>query len=219
LPAFRLYHSFGGGLWQDELPLRVAVMLCNGKKMSAPARQITKKTVSGRDIFVCDNFTDQQTGTRITQLLRTFPYRRQEVSRHNVPASGASVDIAAELLESDEFFRALRAFGEEMFPTEKFTVERCYVNNSVYGDMYYAHRDCHSHLSNITVLYYGNMRWEADWGGETVFYNDDMDAEFAVSPRPCRALVSRGAIVHRGGVPSRICHQERFTIAYKLAAV
>jgi SM-20-related protein len=188
-------------------------------KMSAPAREVTKKIVSGREIWICDNFVDQQTGTRITSLLKTLLYRRMEVSRSNTPASGASANIAPELLESDAFFRALRAFGEEMFPAEKFTVERCYVNNSVYGDMYYAHRDCQTHQNNITVLYYGNMRWEADWGGETVFYNDDMDAEFAVSPRPCRVLASRGAIIHRGGVPSRICHEERFTIAYKLATI
>jgi SM-20-related protein len=187
--------------------------------MSTPAREIARKSIAGREIFVCDNFVDPQTGTRISQLLKTLVYRRIEVSRLNVPASGASANIPPEMLENDEFFRALRGFGEEMFPAEKFKVERCYVNNSVFGDMYYAHRDCHSHLNNITVLYYGNMRWEADWGGETVFYNDDMDAELAVSPRPCRVLVSRGAIVHRGGVPSRICHEERFTIAYKLAAI
>jgi hypothetical protein len=29
-------------------------------------------------------------------------------------------------------------------------------------------------------------------------------------------VISRGAILHRGTVPTRACHEERYTIAYKL---
>jgi hypothetical protein len=59
--------------------------------------------------------------------------------------------------------------------------------------------------------------WEPDWGGETIYYDDDNDAQVVVSPRPGRLLVSRGAILHRGSVPTRDCHEARLTIALKLA--
>jgi hypothetical protein len=182
-------------------------------------RQITRKSIAGRDIYVCDNFVDEAMATRIGQMLPSLHYLRKESSRPGTPVSGAVSDISPQMLASEPFFSEMRRFGEEMFAGEKFDLERVYVNSAVYGDVYFPHRDCLANLNNITVLYYGNLVWHSDWGGETVFYNENLDAEVVVSPRPNRVLVSRGAIPHRGGVPSRICHQERYTIAYKLKSV
>ena len=55
-----------------------------------------------------------------------------------------------------------------------------------------------------------------DWGGETIYFNDEEDAELVVSPRPGRLVLARGAILHRGTVPTRICYEERYTLAYKM---
>ena len=99
-----------------------------------------------------------------------------------------------------------------MFAGERFKPQRAYINHSVYGDAYHMHRD----LSAVTVLYYANLFWESDWGGETIFFDDNNDAQTVVSPRPGRMVVSRGAILHRGTVPTRACHEERYTVAYKL---
>jgi len=91
----------------------------------------------------------------------------------------------------------MRRLGEDMFPKERFELERVYVNNAVYGDVYYAHRDCDPKLANVTVLHYGNVTWHSDWGGETLFYDDQHDVELAVTPRPGRFVVSRGASTPR----------------------
>ena len=66
--------------------------------------------------------------------------------------------------------------------------------------------------------YCANLIWQADWGGETIFYNDDEDAVLAVSPKPGRLVVARGAILHRANVPTRSCYEERLTMAYKLTS-
>ena len=104
------------------------------------------------------------------------------------------------------------SIAEEMFPGERFRPQRAYINHSLYGDAYQMHRD----LSAVTVLYYANLFWETDWGGETIYFDDNNDAQIVVSPRPGRMVVSRGAILHRGTVPTRDCKQARLTIAYKL---
>ena len=186
---------------------------------AAQSPSVVKKLVSGREVFICDNFIDGDTALRIGNLLKTLTYRRSERSRPDLPVSGAAAEISAQLLATESFFAELRRLGEDMFPKERFEDERVYVNSSVYGDVYFAHRDCNPDLHNITVLYYGNLEWHSDWGGETIYLNDRHDAELAVTPFPGRAVVSRGAILHRGGTPSRICHEERLTIAYKLIAV
>src|SRR5262249_3163866 len=161
----------------------------------------------------CDNFADETVAARIGRMLPHLNYLRKEASRPDLPVSGAVCDISPEMLAAEPFFGEMRRFGEDMFPDEKFEFERVYVNITVYGDVYFPHRDCMAYLNDITVLYYGNLVWKSDWGGETVFFNEELEAEVAVSPRPNRALVMRGAIPHRGGVPSRVYHQERFTIA------
>jgi hypothetical protein len=80
------------------------------------------------------------------------------------------------------------------------------------------HRDCEPADRHVTALYYANSQWHPDWGGETIYYNDDEDAELAVLPRLGRLVIARGAILHRGTVPTRICYEERYTLAYKLNA-
>jgi SM-20-related protein len=101
-------------------------------------------------------------------------------------------------------------------PRARFADQRAYVNCSVYGDGYYLHRDCAAHEQHVTALYYANPEWQPDWGGETIYYNDEEDAELAITPRPGRLVIARGAVLHRGNVPARNCYEERYTLAYKL---
>jgi len=139
------------------------------------------------------------------------------VSRHDSPA--AVSDIPAEKVAIDPFLRGLRQIVERLFPDEQFSDQRAYVNCSVYGDSYYAHRDCDAQEQHVTALYYANLEWKPDWGGETIYYNDDEDAELIIVPRPGRIVVARGAVLHRGCVPTRSCYEERYTLAYKLNSV
>lgn len=185
----------------------------------APTVHVSKKIISGREVFICDNFVSDETASRIGKLIRTLHFQRSEKSRPDLPVSGAAAEITPEHGDHEPFFAEMRRIGEDMFPNEQFVPERTYVNSSVYGDIYFAHRDCEAGLKNVTILYYANLVWHADWGGETLFFNDQHDAELAVTPRPGRLVVSRGAILHRGGVPSRACHEERLTIACKLRAL
>src|SRR6185437_12677188 len=91
------------------------------------------------------------------------------------------------------FLRGLRQTVERLFPAEQFTDQRAYVNCSVYGDGYYLHRDCAPHEAHVTALYYANLEWKPDWGGETIYYTDGEDAELAISPRPGRLVIARCA--------------------------
>ena len=184
--------------------------------MTSTEPRIRKSLVSGREIFICDNVIDPVAVTQIATVVRSVRYVRKEKSRLDVPGLAAVYDIPPEQVLTDPFLRGLRLIVEQMFPGEQFTDQRAYVNCSVYGDGYYIHRDCPEHLAHVTALYYANLEWHPDWGGETIYYNDEEDAELVVMPRPGRLVIARGAILHRGAVPTRICYEERFTLAYKL---
>jgi hypothetical protein len=181
--------------------------------------KIRKSIISGRELFVCDGLVEPLMQQQVGALVRTLHYVRTEKSRAGVPGLVAVCDIVPERIATDSFLRGLRQTVERLFPDEQFTDQRAYVNCSVYGDAYYMHRDCAAHLRHVTALYYANLEWQPDWGGETVYYNDEEDAECVISPRPGRLVIARGAVLHRGTVPTRSCYEERYTLAYKLNSV
>jgi len=185
--------------------------------MSKP--KIRKSMVSGRELFICDDMIAPLMMQQIGTLVRTLHYVRAEKSRADVPGLVAVCDIAKETIATDSFLRVLRQAVEALFPGEQFTDQRAYVNCSIFGDAYYIHRDCAAQERHVTALYYANLEWKPDWGGETIYFNDDEDAEFAISPRPGRLVIARGAVLHRGNVPARGCYEERYTLAYKLNSV
>src|SRR4051812_21735316 len=178
--------------------------------------RIRKSIISGRELFLCDGLVEPVMQQQIAALVKTMHYVRAEKSRPGVPGLVAVCDIAPETVATDPFLRGLRQTVERLFPNEQFTDQRAYVNCSVYGDSYYVHRDCAVHERHVTVLYYANLEWQPDWGGETIYYNDQQDAELAITPRAGRLVIARGALLHRGNVPTRSCYEERYTLAYKL---
>jgi hypothetical protein len=187
--------------------------------MTSTEPKIRKSMISGRELFVCDGMVEPVMRHQLSNLVKAMHYVRTEKSRADVPGLVAVCDIAPETIASDTFLCGLRRTVERLFPNEQFTDQRAYVNCSVYGDAYYIHRDCAPSERHVTALYYANLEWKPDWGGETIYYTDDEDAEYAISPRPGRLVIARGALLHRGNVPTRSCYEERYTLAYKLNSV
>ena len=179
-------------------------------------KAIHRQMISGRELFVCDNMVEPMMVEKIGNLVTTLSYRRKEKSRPGVPGLAAVSEIAPAQMPNNMFLQHLKRIAQEMFPGEQLGDQRAYVNSSFYGDSYYVHRDCSEEEKHVTVLYYANLHWEPDWGGETIFYDDNYNAEAVVSLRPGRVVVARGAIIHRGTVPTRSCYEERLTLAYKL---
>jgi len=189
--------------------------------MHAPQQQqqVVSKLIDSKEVFICDNFVDNDTMKRVHEQINGLVYTRTLVSRPEMPLSGCVAHIQSPLLEEEPFYAQLHQLGFSLFPGERFRHERTYVNHGVYGDVLFPHNDCAKDEKHITVLYYANLGWHSDWGGETIFYRAGHEAELAITPRPGRIVVFRGALLHRGGAPSRICFETRLTISCKLHAI
>ena len=95
-------------------------------------------------------------------------------------------------------------------------IERMYVNAYSYGDCPTIHAD-NLEEKHFTILYYANYEWNANWSGETVFYNQARDEIIrAVYPKPGRIVTFDSRIPHVAREPNRICPIIRYTIAIKL---
>ncbi len=180
--------------------------------MRASDRRISRTLVNGRELFICDELIAPAAVLAVEAAVKALHFSRAETSLLGMAPTASSAEIPATPLMA-EFCARLQEVAEELLPGERFRPERAYVNHSVYGDAYLMHRD----FSAVTVLYYVNLVWEPDWGGETIYFDDDKDAQVVISPRPGRILVARGAILHRANVPTRDCQETRLTIALKLA--
>jgi SM-20-related protein len=95
------------------------------------------------------------------------------------------------------------------------TLMRCYANGQPYGTEGGIHTDSVSDKS-FTLIYYPHLAWWPDWGGETVFFNQDWtDTIDCVFPRPGRLIIFNGTIPHVARAVSRTCPEMRITLMFK----
>ena len=98
----------------------------------------------------------------------------------------------------------------------KATLVRCYANRHTYGTEGYIHTDT-TRKEDQTCVVYMDKEWYPDWGGETVFYNEDKtEIVKAVIPRYGRTAVFAGTTPHCAKGVSRICPKVRTTLMFKV---
>jgi Rps23 Pro-64 3,4-dihydroxylase Tpa1-like proline 4-hydroxylase len=67
----------------------------------------------------------------------------------------------------------------------------------------------------MTVCFFPNEEWNAEWGGEFQFFNDTGDVIATYYPKPNTCLVFDSNIPHRGLAPTRHCNRLRKCLTYK----
>jgi SM-20-related protein len=128
-------------------------------------------------------------------------------------------DVARELRELDESLEPIRVAwrkAAKLLPKGSIFVN-CYINGYTYGTDGYPHYEVKGERAGEqrTVLFYCCPRWEPAWGGETVFFDNDGDVAASILPRPRRALVFKGDVLHVARAPSRFCPVERRVLVFK----
>lgn len=93
---------------------------------------------------------------------------------------------------------------------------RVYANAHTYGVEGYVHRDSSDPVSYWTTVYFAHSRWNVNWGGELVFFDDSEDEiVHSVYPRPGRIIIFPGFLRHCARGVSRECPDLRISIVIK----
>jgi hypothetical protein len=108
--------------------------------------------------------------------------------------------------------RQVEAKTAELCPAEMGSFDQAYCTSHGYGEYQHIHYD---RSAGVTVIYYVNAEWDPDWQGETLFFDHSQDAHYAVAPQPGRLLMFPSSLLHRGGVPSRMCTERRLVMVLK----
>ena len=91
-----------------------------------------------------------------------------------------------------------------------------YINVLRYGNSPGIHVDAPYYVpENKTVLVYLNPIWQPDWGGETIFFDDDLDSKRLVQPRAGRVVLFDGRIPHTGTTGNIRFLYNRYVLTYK----
>jgi hypothetical protein len=167
-----------------------------------PAR---REQLRGRELAVIDGVFSTDEVRDAADCFHLSPFAR-------TVTKGYARDVY-DLTARVPFIDCITAIVEGVFPRRRLDLYWAYCNRARYGDVLIAHSD--SQKPSVTALYYANARWDDDWGGETLFYGAPDEATVVVAPRPGRVVLFDGQMGHRGGVPSRLCHEGRLSVVVK----
>lgn len=97
---------------------------------------------------------------------------------------------------------------------------RAYANAHTYGVEGYVHRDTDDPDNYFSTLYYAHPKWQPNWSGETVFFDEDQRTIVkSVYPHPGRVVTFPGYMLHRAHAPSRECPDLRVSLVLKTLRV
>ncbi|MGH8127439.1 MAG: 2OG-Fe(II) oxygenase [Gammaproteobacteria bacterium] len=189
-----------------------------GKSFMDQRARVREGSVEGHPIRVIDGLMPPVEAAQLFQNLDASAFTRNEFARPETQAFRHwACNIEVEACKRMPLYRYTMQAVAELFPQgAAYRLYRTYCNQSTYGDMLFTHTDNTPDLAGITALWYIAPRWDLEWGGETLLFDNSGDARFVVSPRPGRLLLFDGRIRHAGRPPSRICTIPRLTFALKL---
>ncbi|HEU4591018.1 MAG TPA: 2OG-Fe(II) oxygenase [Steroidobacteraceae bacterium] len=183
--------------------------------MIAPARSVQ---VSGRDVFVFDQLVTVEESARYHSAITQASFTRTESARADSEFRHWVCEMPLENLPRTTLWQATERAIVAVRPAQRFLPYRVYTNFASFGDALLTHIDAAGTAPELTALWFLCEKWDCEWGGETLFYDESGDAQIAVSPRPARLVLFDGAIRHAGKPPNRNCPVARYTFAIKLRA-
>ena len=92
----------------------------------------------------------------------------------------------------------------------------CYMNGYTYGTEGYFHRDWQEDYYSTAIVYLTRDTWNPDWGGETVFIDDDThEIRASILPKRNRVVVFPSKLNHCARGVTRKFNGIRRTLMFK----
>jgi len=174
--------------------------------------QIKDNIIPKAKLTECNLFLDKSNWSYGWQSNKDVPYGHWNVDITKTLPNNPT-DVAIRLPKS--FKELWDSINKEIFK-DQAKLTRCYSNRQTFGTEGYIHLDSRRE-SDQTVIVYMNENWEADWGGETSFYNKDKtEITKSIMPHYGRVVVFPGTMYHCARAVSRICPKARTTLMFKV---
>lgn len=192
-------------------------------------RVVPLLTSANRSVCVIDDFVPANLRADLQKLLRgaIWAYGWKSVKDrdpfpfwHSHFAGADDLASCEEELQDNPNCKAVdalwRLLSAKVLKSHK--IVRAYANGHTYGAEGYIHVDSLD-SRYFTTIYYAHASWEADWAGETVFFEQPSgNRATAVLPVPGRLVFFPGDMPHVARGVSRSCPDLRMTVVFKTVA-
>lgn len=174
--------------------------------------------IDGKNVIVLDDVVSDGDHAAMAAAIGDAPCVRKRMSIPGMEhAKYWTVNYPNSTIEALPLYDTVVRNIATHFPRYTVGLARAYVNSNSFGDLLSIHPDSDV-PGSLTALYFANETWQADWGGETMFYRGD-DAVACVTPRPRRLVLFDASLLHRGSPPMRNCYASRLVLAMKFERV
>lgn len=155
-------------------------------------------------IIILDDFLSEEDFQNTIQYCHNSSYHYGETDNKDTPPTGMVSNIDSSEFIFNLFDSKIREFVPEV---KDLKIYRMYINCFSPGENPYFHKDGES---GITCLYYSNIEWNINDGGETQFIiGDEMTG---ILPIPNRMVCFDANLLHKA---TSFRNKHRFTIATK----
>ena len=185
----------------------------------------TIKYNDNNELIIIDGAVNIEQCINIYFDCSTLPYRITNSSLNEVQGI-ADKRLKSDLDHEHPIIEHLLEEGTDSYsiirkyiPSELYGFDRAYVNLGIHGDVNRMHMDG-KYYNCKTLLYYANRHWEYNWGGHTMFYDNDGNIKTTVEFRPGRIVIFDGRIPHTVMPMNPRCSSSfRFTVAFKFESL
>lgn len=180
--------------------------------------KVRTQMIDGKRISIYDSLLSKRELHALEDAFKKAPFVKQEIAKPetaNTPHWVLNLN-SKEYQSTPLSERTALALTDYTEEATNYRPYRHYCNFASYGDLLFSHRDSAESNSEITALWYITSNWDIEWGGETLFFNENQDAEAVVSPKPGRLVLFDSNLLHTARIPTRLCTQPRFSFAIKL---
>lgn len=167
-------------------------------------------------IFVVDNQLEYSLQEALFNFCRnskfTFGHSASSISQKDLSRFVSHLtEEELKLTSLDTLFKSLT----KKYFNKSVRIDRSYINVYFPSTPTGVHSD-DDDVNAVSFLAFLNPQWMVDWGGETVFYSDNLQkiVDYVI-PRGDRVVLFNSNIPHSARSPSILCEIPRFTLTIK----
>lgn len=156
------------------------------------------QTTTGEKIHIYDDVYASHKASKLLEFLELTLYRIGSRSVTTLQSNNENY-LQCVFSEDDLLKFGILEYEETKQILEKHGLkkpDRYWTLLSTYLSQYQFHIDS-KEKGDKTFLYYANIQWHKDWGGETLFCNDKGELEIAVEFKPNRVVIFDNHIEHK----------------------
>ena len=170
------------------------------------------KTTTDDNIYVYDNVFSFEQCVFFKQFAERSLYRLGSKSSEVSEGSDATFFQSGFSPQDIENFGIFEKLNNDIVTKlETKDLKRCWFLASTHFTKYYFHTDKNKKDNALTFIYYTNLKWDKDWGGETLFCNSDGEVEIALEYKPNRVIIFDSHIPHKPSPIAADANPYRFT--------